>query len=103
MQGQGSASGNVRVKFYQVVRTNMDSSQLIPADRPGPTVARWQINAGTDELILEIFQEGPIESSLLEAIVLSVVLLRSGRSLGDSPGEISSTNPIYYSHPFQFC
>jgi hypothetical protein len=76
-------------------------SQLIPADRPGPTVARWEINAGTDELILEIFQ-GPIESDLLEAIVLSVVLLRSGHSLGDPPSEISSTNPMYYSHPFHF-
>ena len=78
----------------------MCSSQLIPADRPGLAVARWQVNAGTestDELILEISQETPIESSLLEAIVLSVVLLRSGRSLGDSPGEISSTNPIYHS------
>ena len=80
----------------------MYSSQLIPADRPGPTVARWQINAGTDELILEIFQVGPIEFGLLEAIILSVVLLRSGHSLGDSPSEISSTNPMYYSHPFHF-
>jgi hypothetical protein len=80
----------------------MDSSQLIPANRPGLTVARWQINAGTDELILEISQEGPIESGLLEAIVLSVVLLRSGNSLGDSQREISSTNPIYFSQALHF-
>ena len=84
----------------------MYSSQLIPADRPGLALARWQVNGGTesttDELILEISQETPIDSSLLEAIVLSVVLLRSGRSLGDSPGEISSTNPIFNSHRFRF-
>jgi hypothetical protein len=81
----------------------MDPSQLIPADRPGPTVARWQVNAGTNELILEIFfQEGPIESGLLEAIVLSVVLFRSGQSLGDSPGVISSTNPIFQFHQRHF-
>ena len=66
----------------------MDSSQLIPADRPGPTVAHWQVNAGTDDLILEIFQEAPIESGLLEVIVLSVVVLRSGCSLGDYPSDL---------------
>jgi hypothetical protein len=80
------------------VRTKIDSSQLIPADRPGLAVARWQVNAGTDDLILEIFQEAPIESGLLEAIVLSIVLLRSGRSLGDSSREISLSNPMYYSN-----
>ena len=73
----------------------MNSSQLIPADRPGLSVARWGINAGTDNLILEIFQEAPIESGLLEAIVLSVVLLRSGYPLGDSSREISLSNPTY--------
>jgi hypothetical protein len=77
------------------VRTKVDSSQLIPADRPGLAVARWQVNAGTDDLILEIFQEAPIESGLLEAIVLSVVLLRSGHSFGDSSSEISLSNPTY--------
>ena len=38
---------------------------------------------GTDELILEIFQEKPEGSDLLDSIVLSVVLLRSGYSFGD--------------------
>lgn len=73
-------------------------SQLIAADRPGLTAARWKIKPRTDELNLEIFQEVPLAavSGLLDAIVLSVVLLRSGQSLGDSPGEISLTNPIYY-------
>ncbi len=65
----------------------MDLSQLIPADRPGLTVARWRIDSRTDELGLEIFQEAPVESGLLDAIVLSVVLLRSGNPLGDSLGD----------------
>ena len=78
------------------MRTKPDSSQLIPADRPDLAVARWQVDTGTDDLILEIFEEAPIESGLLEAIVLSVVLLRSGRSLGDSSSQYSSIDPTYY-------
>jgi hypothetical protein len=71
-------------------------SQLIPADRPGLAVARWKIKPRTDELSLKIFQVPlAVESGLLDAIILSVVLLRSGQSLGDSPGEISLSNPIY--------
>jgi hypothetical protein len=49
----------------------------------------------TDELILEIFQETPVDSGLLEAIVLSVVLLRSGRPLGDSLEDINFSNPRF--------
>ncbi|KAF8467539.1 hypothetical protein DFH94DRAFT_291122 [Russula ochroleuca] len=64
------------------------SGHLIPAYRPDLSVAQWYIDLHTDQPILEIFQESPIESDLFDAIVLSVVLLRSGRSLGDSP-EIS--------------
>ena len=48
-----------------------------------------------DELVLEIFQEAPEDSALLEAIVLSVGLLQSGRSLGDSPERVSLSNPGY--------
>jgi hypothetical protein len=74
----------------------MDSLQLIPADRRGLAVAHWQVNSGVEDLILEIFKEEPIESGLLEAIVLSVVLIRSGHSLGDAPNQItSSSNPTY--------
>lgn len=75
------------------------SGYLIPANRPGLAVARWRAKSRTDELRLEIFQEALVESSLLEAIVLSIVLIRSGRSLGDSPGLIS--DPRYFSrfHP----
>ena len=56
-------------------------------------MAQWYINPLTEELILEIFQNSPVESDLLEAIVLSVVLLRSGRSLGDSTGDINLLDP----------
>jgi hypothetical protein len=72
----------------------MDPSQLVPADRPGLAVARWQVNSGTNVLILEIFQEATIESGLLEAIVLSVVLLRSGYSFGDTDA-LPQHNPLY--------
>jgi hypothetical protein len=73
----------------------IDSSQLIPANRPGLEIAQWQIKAGTDELILEIFQESPVESGLLDAIVLSAVLLRSGHSLGSSQAQLVLDNPLY--------
>jgi hypothetical protein len=59
-------------------------------------VTRWYINPRTDELILEIFEEALVESGLLEAIVLSVVLLRSGRPLGDSPDVLNYSNPLYF-------
>ena len=54
--------------------------QLVPANRPGLSVARWRVSPHSDDLDLEIFQEALAEPGLLEAIVLSVVLLRSGRS-----------------------
>jgi len=75
----------------------IDSSQLIPANRPGLEIARWQIKPGRDELILEIFQESPVESGLLDAIVLSVVLIRSGHSLGDPywPTQSVMGYPLY--------
>jgi hypothetical protein len=67
LQGQGSASGH-----------------LIPTNRPGLEIALWQIKSGRDELILEIFEESAVESGLLDSIVVSVALLRSGYSLGDA-------------------
>lgn len=101
MQGRGSASGHVRTCFeshrYNFAGVN-NFSQLIAANRPGLAAARWKIKSRTDELHLEIFQEVPlvVESGLLDAIVFSVVLLRSGQSLGDSQGEISLSNPLYF-------
>ncbi|KAI0260063.1 hypothetical protein BC834DRAFT_902789 [Gloeopeniophorella convolvens] len=68
---------------------------LIPADRPGLAVARWRIKR-TDELRLEIFQEALVVPGFLEAIVLSVVLLRSGRPLGDVPEGLSLGAPRFF-------
>ncbi|KAH9985979.1 hypothetical protein BJV74DRAFT_546454 [Russula compacta] len=59
------------------------SGHLIHANRPGLALARWHINSYTDELHLEIFHEALVEHRLLEAIILSLLLLRSGRSLGE--------------------
>jgi hypothetical protein len=103
-QERGSAYGHVRIKFHSDTtcpseKTKMYSSQFIPVDRPWQIAARWQINASTGDLILEISQ---VESGLHEAIVLSVVVLRSGHSLGDSSSEISLTNPIYFSQGLHF-
>ncbi|KAH9956739.1 hypothetical protein BC827DRAFT_1385897 [Russula dissimulans] len=72
------------------------SGYLIPANRHGLTVARWYVKSHSDELRLEIFQEALVESGLFEAIVLSLVLLRSGRSFRDIQGEISMDNGIIY-------
>lgn len=75
----------------------MGLPQLIPANRPGLAVAKWRTISRTDELRLEIFQEALAESGLLDAIVLSVVLLRSGRPLGDSFEAFTFLNPRFYS------
>ena len=71
--------------------------QLIPANRAGLAVARWRVRSHSDNLDLEIFQEALVEPGLLEAIVLSVVLLRSGQSLGDT-AEMSILNQVYTSY-----
>ena len=70
--------------------------QLIPANRPGLAIARWRVKSRTDELRLEIFQEALVESGLLEAIVLSAVLIRSGRPLGDL-GLVGHSDPRCFS------
>ena len=59
----------------------IDLLQLIPANRPGLAVARWHVSSHADDLDMEIFQEALVEAGLLEAIVFSVVLLRSGHTL----------------------
>jgi hypothetical protein len=93
----GSASGHVRICSPGCpLRGLIDSSQLIPVNRPGVAVAQWHIRPRSDELILDIFQETLVESGLLEAIVFSVVLLRSGRSLGDSPDLLSLSNHVQF-------
>jgi len=60
------------------------SGYLIPANRPGLAVARWRVKSSTDELYLEVFQETLLQSGLLEAIVLSIVLARAEYPLGSS-------------------
>lgn len=78
-------------------RGPIDPLQLLPSNRPGLAVARWRIKSRSDELRLEIFQDAQVEPSLLEAIVLSVVLLRSGRSFGDAPGLNSFSDQKFFS------
>ena len=77
----------------------IDPLQLIPANRPGLAVARWHVRSHSDNLDLEIFQEALVEPGLLEAIVFSVVLLRSGQSLGDT-AEMSILNQVYTSYGY---
>ena len=72
----------------------MGWSQLIPTNRPGLAVAKWQTESGSDELHLKIFQVALVEPGLLEAIVLSIVLLQSGNSFGDRPLSVGGSN--YY-------
>jgi hypothetical protein len=79
----------------------MCAPQLIPANRPGLAVAKWRTDSRTDSLLLEIFQEALVESGLLEAIVLSVVLLQSGYPLGDSFEASTFSNPIFYTGSFR--
>lgn len=81
----------IRILFFEGL---IDPLQLIPANRPGLAVARWRVRSHSDNLDLEIFQEALVEPGLLEAIVLSVVLLRSGQSLGDTT-EMSILNQVY--------
>jgi len=75
----------------------IDPPQLIPVNRPGLAVARWRVSSRSDDLNLKIFQEALVEPDLLEAIVLSVVLVRSGQALGDTAQAMSALNEVYSS------
>jgi hypothetical protein len=75
----------------------INSLQLLPTNGPGLAVARWRIKSRSDDLRVEIFQEALVEPGLLEAIVLSVVLLQSGRSFGDTPDANNFSNPRFFS------
>jgi hypothetical protein len=70
----------------------IDLLQLIPANRPGLAVAQWHVSSHSDDLDMEISQEALVEAGLLEAIVFSMVLLRSGRSLDADAAEVKSSN-----------
>jgi hypothetical protein len=73
---------------------------LIPANRPGLAVARWRTESRTDGLRLQIFHEVLVEPGLLEAIVLSMILLQSGQSFGDTLHSMTDLGPKYYSLAF---
>ena len=60
-------------------------------------MARWHVSSRSDDLDLEIFQEALVEPGLLEAIVLSVVLIRSGQCLGDT-ASMSILNKVVLRH-----
>jgi hypothetical protein len=62
---------------------SIDSSQLIPANRPGLAVAKWRTESQNDGLRLQIFQVVFVEPGLLEAILLSLILLQSGYIFSD--------------------
>ena len=83
-------------------KTDIFRSQLIPANRPGLALARWRTDSRTDELHLQIFQEALVEPGLLEAIVLSIILLQSGHSFGDTiepiafMGAVGAGPPLFF-------
>jgi hypothetical protein len=66
------------------LRRLIKSSQLIPANRPGLAVAKWRTDSRNDGHLLQIFQEAFVEPGLLEAILLSLILLQSGLPFGDT-------------------
>ena len=74
----------------------IDSSQLIPANRQGLAVATWRTDLCTDELHLQIFQEVLVDPGLLEAILLSIVILQTGRPFGDMQQEMAARVPKFY-------
>jgi hypothetical protein len=77
------------------------SSQLIPVNRPGLAVAKWRTESHADGLRLQIFQEVLVEPGLLEAILLSIILLQSGQPFGDRlPHLINDMGPKYYGIDF---
>jgi hypothetical protein len=62
-------------------------------------VAKWRTKSHSDELRLEIFQEALVEPGLLDAIVLSFVLIRAGRPLGDGTEAMMFSDPRFFTLP----
>jgi hypothetical protein len=73
---------------------SINSSQLIPANRPGLAVAKWRTDSRNDGLRLQIFHEAFVEPGLLEAILLSLILLQSGHPFGDTLPPMSYLGPM---------
>ncbi|KAN0140614.1 hypothetical protein V8E53_001823 [Lactarius tabidus] len=85
--------GNSQLKWVQ----RSDHGILIPANRPGLTVARWRTESHADGLHLQIFQEVLVEPGLIEDILLSIILLQSGQSFGDTLlHSMNDMGPKYY-------
>jgi hypothetical protein len=59
-------------------------------------VAKWRTESRTDGLRLQIFPEVVDEPGLLEAVILSIILLQSGQSFGDTIHSMSAMGPKYY-------
>jgi len=85
-------------QFHWMLGSSSSTSDyLIPANRPGLAVARWRVSSHSEDLDLEIFQEALVEPGLLEAIFLSVVLIRSGQALGDVAEAMGFSNQVFCS------
>ena len=59
-------------------------------------MAKWRTESRTDGLRLHVFQEVLVEPGLFEAILLSIILLQSGKSFGDTLHSMSEMGPKYY-------
>jgi hypothetical protein len=90
------AHGNLQYTWMQ----QSDRGFLIPANRPGLAIAKWRTKSRSDGLRLRIFQEVLVEPGLLEAILLSIILLQSGHSFGDTLHPLASRGPKYYGVSF---
>ena len=74
----------------------------MPANRPGLPLAKWRTDSQTDELHLQIFQEALVERGLLEAIVLSIILLQFGHTFGDEIEPVALMGPVGTGPPLFF-
>jgi hypothetical protein len=74
----------------------INSSKLIPVNRPGLVVARWRTESRADGLRIQIFHEVLVEPGLLEAILLSIILLQSGNAFGDTLPSMADLGPRHY-------
>ena len=84
------------------LRRLIDALQLVPSNRPGLAVAKWRTESDADGLRLQIFHEVLVEPGLLEAILLSIILLQSGHSFGDTLHPSTDPAPRFYSIGFAF-
>ncbi|KAN0133125.1 hypothetical protein V8E53_009155 [Lactarius tabidus] len=84
--------GDSQLKWMQ----QPDRGFLIPVNRPGLVVARWRTESRADGLRIQIFHEVLVEPGLLEAILLSIILLQSGNAFGDTLPSMADLGPRHY-------